>query len=90
MKVSSIQPSIYRSISRVQPHNSISSKGRKGALAGAAGVGGTFGLIALAALGGPAALLIGGVTAILGANAGNHVENDIESMKKEEKEKQQN
>lgn len=87
MRVSSIQPSIYKSTPRNQHYTNVTSKGWKGAIKGAGGFGGTMGVITACVLGGPAGLLIGGVTALIGAAAGSGIEEDNKRNKEEEKEK---
>lgn len=80
MRISSIQPSMYKSAARMQHVNNVSYKGGKGAAKGAAIGGIGMGLIAFAGLASlPAALILGGITAGLSAVIGNEVENDNQS-----------
>lgn len=86
MRVSSIQPNMYKSTARIQHQNCVSCKSwkgaRKGAATGAAGLG-TLALIGLGACTGVG--LIAVVGGILGAVAGSEIEDDIKANEKEKR-----
>ena len=83
MRISSIQPSMYKSAARMQHVNSVSYKGGKGAAKGAVIGGVGMGLLAFAGIASlPAALILGGITAGLSAIIGSEFEDNNQNDNK--------